>query len=189
MPLPRLSAIWVLAGLATAVRLVAAPHSAGLSEQQLGKLPLAFERQGTAANQRYIARGRAYRIALENNAKATLGLWSGRGDALASLSIAFKNARRSSPRPGPELPGKVNYIHGTDPTHWQLGLPTFERVIYPNVYPEIDVVYYGNQQQLEFDLVLKPGADPRKVQLKFAAAREISLSPEGYLVLATAAGQ
>src|SRR5260370_20680169 len=100
MPLPRLFAIGVLAGLGTAVRLVAAPHSAGLSEQQLGKLPLAVERQGTAANERYIARGRAYRIALENNAKATLGLWSGRGDALASLSIAFKNARRSSPRPG-----------------------------------------------------------------------------------------
>ena len=54
---------------------------------------LAFERQGTAANQRYIARGRAYSIALENNAKAALSLWSGRGDALASFSIAFQNAQ------------------------------------------------------------------------------------------------
>lgn len=169
--------------------LVAAPGSAGLSKQQLGKLPLAFECQGTAASRRYVARGRAYGIALENNAKATLGLWSGRGEALASFSVAFQNARRSSPRPGPELAGKVNYIRGNDPSRWQLGLATFERVTYPNVYPGIDVVYYGNQQQLEFDLVLKPGADARNVQLKFAGVRKISLSPEGDLVLATDAGE
>ena len=89
--------------------------------------------------------------------------------------MELSGARQAVPTPGQELPGKVNYIRGNDPRQWQLGLPTFERVTYSDVYPGIDLVYYGNQRQLEFDLVLKPGANPGQVRMKFAGAQKVLL--------------
>ena len=66
-----------------------------------------------------------------------------------------------------ELPGKSNYFIGNDSTKWRSGVPNYEKVKYTNVYPGVDLVYYGNQRQLEFDLVIQPGADPRTVRLDF----------------------
>jgi beta-propeller repeat-containing protein len=64
-----------------------------------------------------------------------------------------------------ELPGKSNYFIGNDPTKWRTNLPTYAKVKYSNVYPGVDLVYYGNQGQLEYDFILQPGADPRKIRL------------------------
>jgi hypothetical protein len=71
---------------------------------------------------------------------------------------------------GDELPGKVNYFIGNDPQRWRTNLPTYSQVRYRNVYPGIDLVYYGNQSgQLEYDLVVSPGADPRAILLAIDA--------------------
>jgi hypothetical protein len=60
-----------------------------------------------------------------------------------------------------ELPGKANYFIGSDPSQWRTGVPTYAKVRYRDVYPGIDLVYYGNQNgQLEYDFVVAPGADP-----------------------------
>ena len=115
------------------------------------KLPLAFERQGPAAEEKFVARGQGYAIGLWRG-KATIGLVSDPYQAGRAVSMEFAGARATAAIPGPELPGKVNYIQGNEPRKWQTGLSTWERVRYPNIYPGIDVIYYGNQQQLEFDL-------------------------------------
>ncbi len=62
-----------------------------------------------------------------------------------------------------ELPGKVNYFIGNDPKKWRTDVPTFAKVSYENVYPGVDLIYYGNQGQLEYDFVLAPGADPKAI--------------------------
>ena len=62
-----------------------------------------------------------------------------------------RNWTRQLVAPGPQLPGKVNYIRGNDQRAWQTGLPTYQSVTYKQVYPGIDAVYRGNQQ--EFTLV------------------------------------
>ena len=64
-----------------------------------------------------------------------------------------------------ELPGKSNYFIGNDPTKWRTSVPNYAKVKYANVYPGVDLVYYGNQGQLEYDFVVQPGADPRPIQL------------------------
>jgi hypothetical protein len=69
-----------------------------------------------------------------------------------------------------ELPGKSNYFIGNDPSKWRTNVPNYAKVKYANVYPGVDLVYYGNQRQLEFDLVVQPGADPKAVRLDFRAA-------------------
>jgi hypothetical protein len=66
-----------------------------------------------------------------------------------------------------ELPGKSNYFVGSDPSQWHTNVPTYAKVRYEGVYRGIDVVYYGNQRQLEYDFVVAPGADPRVIRLSF----------------------
>jgi len=69
-----------------------------------------------------------------------------------------------------ELPGKANYFVGDDPSKWRTNVPTYERVRYQNVYPGIDLVYYGNQEgQLEYDFVVAAGADPSQIAFNVAA--------------------
>ena len=70
-----------------------------------------------------------------------------------------------------ELPGKSNYFIGNDPRKWRTNVPTYAKVKYRNIYPGVDLVYYGNQSgQLEYDFVLAPGADPSAILLAIDAA-------------------
>jgi len=64
-----------------------------------------------------------------------------------------------------ELPGKSNYFIGNDPRKWRTDVPTYAKVKYEGVYPGIDLIYYSNQQQLEYDFVVAPGADPSAIAL------------------------
>ena len=75
----------------------------------------------------------------------------------------------------------TNILRGSDPARWRHGIPNFGRVVAHDVYPGIDVVYYTNAGELEYDLVLRPGADPRKVRLRIGGAAA-SLDAEGNLV-------
>ena len=69
-----------------------------------------------------------------------------------------------------ELPGKVNYFIGNDPKKWRTNVPTYAKVAYRDVYPGIDLVYYGNQGgQLEYDFIVAPGADPGVIALGVGA--------------------
>ena len=68
-------------------------------------------------------------------------------------------------------------------------MPSFARVKYTGVYPGIDLVYYGNQRQLEYDLLVAAHADPRRIALAFEGVRALSLDAEGNLILQTSHGE
>ncbi|MFL6255776.1 MAG: SBBP repeat-containing protein [Pyrinomonadaceae bacterium] len=82
-----------------------------------------------------------------------------------------------------ELTGTTNYLIGNDPTQWRTAVPTYARVSYHEVYPGVDVVYYGNQRQLEYDFRVTPGRDPRTVSLKFEGADKVDVDANGDLLL------
>ena len=82
-------------------------------------------------------------------------LWPGLISLLFSIGMEFAGSRPSEPVPGAELPGRVNYILGNNPRKWRLGIPVYDRVAYREIYPGINVVYYGNQQQLR----IRPGVE------------------------------
>ncbi len=86
------------------------------------------------------------------------------------------------------LPGIANYYIGNDPGQWHANIPTFSKVQYRGVYPGIDLVFYSNQGQLEYDFVVSAGADPKAITLNFAGAEELDINPRGDLVVHTAAG-
>src|SRR5262249_24807680 len=81
------------------------------------------------------------------------------------------------------LPGVVNYFLGNDPNQWHTGIATYARVQYDDVYAGIDLVYYGNQRQLEYDFVVRPGADPNVIRLGFAGAERVEVDAAGDLVV------
>ena len=68
------------------------------------------------------------------------------------------------------LPGTANYFIGNDPAQWHSNVPTYSKVKFTSVYPGVDLVYYGNQRQLEYDFVVAPGANTKQVKLHFAGA-------------------
>jgi hypothetical protein len=141
-------------------------------------LPLAFERQGEPSREHYVARGQGYTVAIDS-AMMTIGILPRRNQAGSIVSMSFAGGRHVAPVAGQELPGKVNLIRGNNPRQWKLGIPTYGQVKYQDVYPGVDVLFHGNEQQLEFDLLLKPGADPRAIRMKFDGAQKVSLDRTG----------
>jgi hypothetical protein len=87
-----------------------------------------------------------------------------------------------------ELPGKSNYFIGKDPKKWRTNVPIYAKVRYHDVYPGVDLVYYGNQHQLEYDLIVAPGVDPSVITLAFHDADELTIDDQGNLILRTAGG-
>ena len=91
-----------------------------------------------------------------------------------------------------ELPGKTHYFVGRDPAKWRTNVPTFAKVRYDGVYPGIDLVYYGNQQQLEYDFLVAPGADPAAIQFSLETGDSkrsvVDIDDEGNLVIRTTGG-
>jgi hypothetical protein len=81
------------------------------------------------------------------------------------------------------LPSIVNYFIGNDPSQWHTDIPTYAKVEYQDVYPGINLVYYGSPQQLEYDFVVAPGADPHAVALNFAGANRLEVDAAGDLVV------
>ncbi len=87
-----------------------------------------------------------------------------------------------------ELPGKANYIIGNDPAKWHKNVPTYAKVKVHNVYPGIDLVYYGGPHGLEYDLDVAPGANPHSVGMNFTGASSVGLDSDGAVHVNTTAG-
>ncbi|HEV2708449.1 MAG TPA: SBBP repeat-containing protein [Pyrinomonadaceae bacterium] len=81
-----------------------------------------------------------------------------------------------------ELPGKSNYFTGENPAAWRTNVASYARVRYSEVYPGIDLIYYGKQRELEYDFRLAAGADPDQIEIAFKGA-EVELTEDGDLLL------
>ena len=93
------------------------------------------------------------------------------GDSPRVLRMKLVGANSAAKVEGiEELPGKSNYFIGNDPKKWCTNVPTYRKVTYKGVYPRVDLVYYGNQRQVEYDFVVAPGADPNQIRMALAGA-------------------
>ena len=99
------------------------------------------------------------------------------------LRMKLHNANPAAKLTGrDELAGKTNYFIGNDPTKWRTNVPTYAKVKYEGIYSGIDLVYYGNQRQLEYDFVVAPGANPRRIAFDVSGAKRIRQDDNGELV-------
>ena len=167
-----------------------------------GKLPLTFEsNRGQAAPQvNFISRGPGYRACLTSNGMV-LSLRAGQVNA-SSTNHKPSNVKRASIQfqligsaPNPQVvgenqqPGVVNYFIGNNPNRWHRNVPTYGQIRYKNVYPGIDLIYYGSHQQLEYDFAVAPKADPRQIKFTITGASNIHVASDGALVLGTNNGE
>ncbi|MFL6445537.1 MAG: SBBP repeat-containing protein, partial [Candidatus Sulfotelmatobacter sp.] len=166
----------------------------------LSGLPLRFEpNQGQGnldradSRARFVARGPGFGLFLGAEG-ATLTLLSrdrSRQNSAAqvdAVQMKLSGANQAPSLTGLDLlPGKSNYLLGNDPQKWRTGITQYARVRYESVYPGINLVFYGDQGQLEYDFQVAPGADPAQAELEFRGADEVQLQ-DGALVIRTGQG-
>ena len=144
-------------------------------------LPLCFEPDATGLS--YIARGADYVFAIEPTS-IQLALRNGESDLRRVLRFDLLHANRHALLQGADpLPAKINYLIGNEPAHWRANVPLHQRVRAQQVYPGIDVAYYGNGAKLEYDFEIAPQADPTAIALRFSGVDSATIDSTGNLVL------
>jgi hypothetical protein len=164
--------------LVSAACLGATPAAERQAATLLGRLPLRFE-----ANQGQWGRDVQYGA---HSGGYTLRLGA-RGSSLSldghTIEMSFLGSRRAPRVEGLEsVPTRTDYYLGAR-DRWRTNVPSFARVRYNGVYPGVDVVYYGNRSQLEYDFVVAPGADPRTIRMRFRGADAVRISADGDLLV------
>jgi hypothetical protein len=175
-----------------------------------GKLPLAFERNKgqTDSQVQYLTHGSGYELFLTPK-EAVLALWQPRKsqgrDHLSSTLVRPSEARATrkasvlrlqlaSANPSPAITGidqlerKANYFTGNDRASWVTDVPSYGRVEYTGIYPGINLDFYGNQRQLEYDFAVAPGADPKAIALKLQGGKSAHIDSRGNLVVGISSG-
>jgi uncharacterized protein (TIGR03437 family) len=194
-------ALFIVLGVAfsySARRLPQSLQAATTARAQLhtayGKLPLSFEANAGQADPsvKFLARNASGGVYLTAH-EAILALPNCDSASKVQptlLRLKLHNANAAPQLTGEnELPGKSHYLLGKDQSRWQRNIANYARVRYHSVYPGIDLVYYGNQQRLEYDFVIAPGADPRAIKVGFAGATRVTLDANGDLLVPTVAGE
>jgi len=188
------------------------PETAARSRvnETYGKLPLSFEaNQGQTDPQvKFLARGSGYTLYLTSEemvlalSRSALlktsrpaSLWSHpREPEVAAppqvVRIRFLGGNRNVEVSGLKpLPGRSHYFIGNDPKQWHTNVPHYTKVRYKNVYPGVDIVFYGSERELEFDVVVAPRANPKSVKLGFQGTEAFKIEAGGDLILYTAEGE
>ncbi|MBN1212774.1 MAG: SBBP repeat-containing protein [candidate division Zixibacteria bacterium] len=84
---------------------------------------------------------------------------------------------------------KCHYIRGHNPSEWITDVPNFKTVVYREIYPGVDLQYYGNRNQLEYDFIVAPGTDPSRIQIQYDGAVKLDINGTGELVVRTEWGE
>jgi hypothetical protein len=162
-----------------------------------GKIPLSFEanRGQTDPGVQFLSRGSGYSLFLtpgevvlnlERQQVASPAKTPGNLPGVATvdtlrMKLAGANLKAAVAGVDPQ-PGVVSYLIGNDPKKWHTGISTYGKVNYAQIYPGVDLVFYGNQRQLEYDFVVAPGADPSRIAWQIQGANA-ALDADGNLLL------
>ena len=172
---------------------VSAPLNKDLIIKQIGQVPLAFEaNQGQAAAATKFVSRNAQHSLLINQTETVLTLGSPKTDESAAPTVLRMHLENSDPTAAIEgvdaRQTKNNYYLGANSKKWSQDVATFSKVRRKAVYTGIDAVYYGTQQQLEYDFVVAPQADPNQIKIRFDNADKTEIDDTGNLLI-SAAGQ
>ena len=180
------------------------------ASNEYGNLPLSFEANHgqTDPKVKFLSRGNGYDLSLTSmeailtlrktdrsmfgktlrNRPSAIPISRSKKDTTVRMKLIGANPQ-SEIAGFQELPGKVNYFIGNDPQQWHTGVSTYEKVKYSDVYPGVDLIYYGNQKELEYDFVIAPGANPAAIALDFEGSNQLEVNAKGDLVVHTDGGE
>lgn len=184
------------------------PVEKATSSEALNSVPANFEaNRGQAdADVKFVGRGNGFGVLLKADG-AVLALQN------RKQGSADKSALRGKQSPDESLPAhlvtmkldganstafvsgvqeqtaRANYFIGDDPSKWVRGVETYSGVLYSSVYRGVDLMFHSNEQQLEYDFMVAPGADADEIRLRFDGVERVTLANEGTLILKTPAGE
>ncbi len=162
-------------------------------------LPLFFERNAGQApgDVFYLTRGSGYGVLFKENS-AELVYSNQVGEKKVSrknihrktshLKLHWENARPSVPVGEFLNETRFHYFSGNQPDKWYTDIETYRTVRYPGIYPGIDLIFYGNRQQPEYDFIVAPGANLQNILLSFQGANSLSIGSDGRLNIHTPNG-
>ena len=155
-----------------------------------GRLPLAFVESNSRDPAGFTARGSGYGVSLTaTEVVLKLGA-AGDPDRSAVVRSTLLDANPAPHVVGVQpLPARVNDLRGANRAKWRTGLRTYAGVRYAQVYPGVDLLYYGSRGQLEYDFIVRPGGEPARIRLAISGARGARLDPMGDLVLSLPGGE
>jgi hypothetical protein len=152
------------------------------------RLPMRFEpaagQESTCRGESFVGYSAAYRVCLSRKQVAVeLGRQSG-SQQTAALRLAFRGANpHAQIRAEEKLPGVTSYFVGPHSSSWISGLPTYARVRYHQMYPGVDLAFYGNGDRLEYDLLVSPGASPAPLEMAISGSEPARVDRDGNLLL------
>jgi hypothetical protein len=173
------------------------PEAIRSAQMAFGDLPHRFEenRGQFAPEVRYVARANGYEMYLTDT-ETVMVLYKARGrepkDGMDYTTLRMTVRGSRAPKAwegGKPVPGSTNYLRGQDPSAWRRNVPSYESVTAKQVQPGVDMVWYGKDRKLEYDLVVAPGVDPSTLEVAWDGARSMKVDGTGNLVLDTAFGQ
>jgi len=191
-------------GVALAIEASAAPDTAVARQYQaaLQSVPLCFESVPCVdGNSQFRARGGHYDFRINSSGvqivlsrieqAAADSETSHRHQPGGTRNMISRNVRMRLEGSDPKarvsgtdaFAGRINYLRGSDPEQWRVNVPTFGKVRVEGVYPGVDLVYYGNQNRLEYDFHLQPNTDPDMVVVHFEGGDDLRVDEQGQLVI------
>jgi hypothetical protein len=158
-------------------------------------LPLVFEaNQGQSDSRvRFLSRNRGYNLFLTQR-EAVLSLTPQQTNSSSKAASSVIKIKPEGANPLAVIEGqdlletKSNYLVGHDSNQWHTDIANYARVAYRSLYPGIDLLYYGNDRQLEYDFRLSPQADASQIRLNIQGAKSIRIDRNGDLLIDTPAG-
>ncbi len=171
-----------------------------------GKLPLSFEaNEGqTAPEVNFLARGAGYTVFLTPSREVLslkraipaqkktnfLDSKPTREYSQAVLELRLLDSNTQAKVSGVDrLPGISNYFIGNDPAQWHTNIPNYGKVVYRDIYPGVDVAYYGHEGQLESDFIVAPRANAKKIRFAVEGAAGLRVSDDGDVILRLDGGE
>ncbi len=166
------------------------PYRAGPGS---ASIPMFFEQNvgQTDERVRFVGRGQAYSVLLTDTEAVFKLAPASRDERGTDIRMQWIGANTHARVVADEpLSGKSNYMLGNDPAAWKTDIPTFGKVKHEEVYPGVDLEFYGKGELLEYDVVVKPGANTHDVRLRFTGAKQVGVDEaNGDLVLAVDGGE
>jgi hypothetical protein len=175
--------------------------ASGAEQPARGPVPFAFEgnRGQTAAPVQFLTRGPGFvmfllptevvfRLASADPSESwpesppVAALAQSRSSRVVRMKWLGAEARARLEGEGP-LAVHTSYFQGGLPERWISSVPNYQRVVSRQIYPGMDLVYYGSGRELEFDLVVAPGARPRAIELAFEGVQSLAIEGDGALAL------
>ena len=157
------------------------------SSLQTKTLPIVFEanRGQVAAEYRYLLRRDGMEALFAS--RGVDFVMTDKAHHRSTVRMTFAGAQ-SEPQAEEALKGHANYFIGNDPSRWLRNVPLSASVAYKELYPGISASFYGNGEELEYDFVVNPGADPAQIGVAFTGATSMSQTDHGDLLLRSAGG-